>query len=101
MGNQSKFRIIEKQRKLVTYQITDSEMDSLGSLTRIEQVLLNAFFAFAGSAFGTGVTILSGATGVPVYTAFWVSLVLTITLLIACISIMQAMKRMKKDIRDE
>jgi predicted exporter len=101
MGNQSKFRVIEKKRKLVTYQITDSEMDNLGSLSKIEQIMLNAIFTCIGAFAGTLVTIFSGAANMAVWAVAWISGLLTVVLLVCYVAISLAMRKIKKDIRDE
>jgi hypothetical protein len=101
MGNGQKFRVIEKSRKIVTYSITDSEMDTLGTYTRIEQFVLNAFFSFLGVVIGTLVTMLSDKENISniVWIVFVTSLILTALLGLAFVILVKIVKKVKNNIR--
>lgn len=95
---ETKFRTIEKTRRVSVYPVTENELDTLGSLNILEQIFLSALSLFAGSTLSFVGTWYSGINTLFIAAAFWASLALFTVMLICFIATHKSRKKYKDSI---
>lgn len=98
MVSQSKFKIVEKSRTIMTYPMTDSEIKMIGSLSLLEQILMNICSTFLGAVIGGIISFFSDPGNIFISSVLIVSAILFVICLCLLIVTFVIMKKHKEGI---